>query len=69
MTPDGTPLLGPTSLPNLHIAIGHGTLGWTMATGTGRVMADLLSGRAPEIDIEGLTLDRYGARATSRVER
>lgn len=60
MTPDGTPVLGPTRYPNLHLAAGHGTLGWTMAAGTGRVVADLLSGHTPEIDMEGLSLARYG---------
>ena len=59
MTPDGTPVLGPTRYANLHLSTGHGTLGWTMAAGTGRVMADLLTGRKPEIDMEGLTLARY----------
>jgi len=59
MTPDGTPVLGGTRLPNLYLATGHGTLGWTMAAGTGRVMADLISGRAPAIDMAGLTVDRY----------
>lgn len=62
MTPDGPPLLGPTRYPNLHLATGHGTLGWTMAAGTGRVVADLLAGRAPEIDLEGLTLARFATR-------
>ena len=60
MTPDGTPVIGPTRYPNLWLATGHGTLGWTMAAGTGRVVADLLSGRTPEIDMTGLTLARYG---------
>ncbi len=59
MTPDGTPILGPTRLKNLWLATGHGTLGWTMAVGTGRLMADWMSGRTPEIDTEGLTLARY----------
>ena len=59
MTPDGTPIVGPTRYPNLLLATGHGTLGWTMAAGTGRVIADLLSGRAPEIALDGLTLERY----------
>jgi D-amino-acid dehydrogenase len=59
MTPDGTPILGPTRLPNLWLATGHGTLGWTMATGTGRLLADWMSGRPPEIDTEGLSIDRY----------
>jgi len=59
MTPDGTPIVGPTPLPNLLLATGHGTLGWTMAAGTGRVIADLVSGRKPAIDIDGLTMARY----------
>ena len=59
MTPDGTPIVGPTPLPNLYLATGHGTLGWTMAAGTGRVMADLISDRKPEIDLDGLTVARY----------
>ena len=61
MTPDGTPILGGTQNPNLYLATGHGTLGWTMAAGTGRVMADVISGRAPEINMEGLTVERYQA--------
>jgi len=59
MTPDGTPIIGGTRFPNLYLSTGHGTLGWTMAAGTGRVMADLVSGRAPEISLAGLTVDRY----------
>ena len=59
MTPDGTPIIGATPYANLHLATGHGTLGWTMAAGTGRVLADLLSGRKPEISTEGLTMARY----------
>jgi D-amino-acid dehydrogenase len=59
MTPDGTPLVGATPYANLLLATGHGTLGWTMAAGTGRVIADLLSGRAPEIPLDGLTMARY----------
>ena len=59
MTPDGTPVMGGTRLENLTLATGHGTLGWTMATGTGRAIADLLGGRKPEIDFDGLTAARY----------
>jgi len=59
MTPDGTPVVGATRLPNLYLATGHGTLGWTMSAGTGRVMADIISGRTPGIDMSGLTVDRY----------
>ena len=59
MTPDGTPIVGTTPIANLLMATGHGTLGWTMAAGTGRVIADLVSGRQPEIDVEGLNMARY----------
>ena len=59
MTPDGTPIVGATRLPNLYLATGHGTLGWTMAAGTGRVIADLVSGRKPQIDVAGLGVERY----------
>ena len=59
MTPDGTPIVGPTPIRNLWIATGHGTLGWTMAAGTGRLLADWMSGRPTEIDVEGLTVARY----------
>lgn len=59
MTPDGTPIVGPTPYANLLLATGHGTLGWTMAAGTGQVIADLVSGRTPEIPIDGLTMARY----------
>jgi D-amino-acid dehydrogenase len=59
MTPDGTPLVGPTPIANLFLATGHGTLGWTMAAGTARVIADVVSGRAAGIDLDGLTIARY----------
>ena len=62
MTPDGTPIIGGTRYANLYLATGHGTLGWTMAAGTGRVLADLVSGRRPAIDIDGLTLERSSRR-------
>ena len=60
MTPDGTPIVGTTPVQNLLLATGHGTLGWTMAAGTGRVIADLISGRQPEIDVSALGVSRYG---------
>jgi D-amino-acid dehydrogenase len=59
MTPDGTPIVGGTPIANLYLGTGHGTLGWTMAAGTGRVLADLISGRKPEIAMDGLTMARY----------
>jgi D-amino-acid dehydrogenase len=59
MTPDGTPIIGPTPVNKLWLATGHGTLGWTMACGTGRVIADLISGKKPEIDVAALAMSRY----------
>lgn len=62
MTPDGPPVIGPTQYTNLHLNTGHGTLGWTMSCGSGRVLADMLSGKKPEIDVSALTVDRYNHR-------
>ncbi|MDE1570375.1 D-amino acid dehydrogenase [Aquabacter sediminis] len=63
MTPDGTPIIGATRYANLFTNTGHGTLGWTMACGSGRVLADLVSGRQAEIDTTDLSVDRYAAAA------
>ena len=54
MTPAGPPFLGAGRHENLFFNTGHGHMGWTMACGSGRVVADLILGRAPEIDPEGL---------------
>jgi D-amino-acid dehydrogenase len=62
MTPDGPPVIGATHYSNLHLNTGHGTLGWTMACGSGRVLADLLSGRKPDIDTTELAIGRYDHR-------
>jgi D-amino-acid dehydrogenase len=59
MTPDGTPIIGPTLYPNLFINAGHGTLGWTMACGSGRILAELVNGRNPEIETADLGLARF----------
>ncbi len=59
MTPDGTPIVGPTRLPNLFINAGHGTLGWTMACGSGRLIADIMSGAPSAIARDDLALSRY----------
>ncbi|MBT9245804.1 D-amino acid dehydrogenase [Gemmobacter fulvus] len=59
MTPDGTPILGRSPIGNLFLNTGHGTLGWTMACGSGRVLADVISGRAAEIDASDLGFARY----------
>jgi len=61
MTPDGTPVIGATSYDNLWLNTGHGTLGWTMSCGSGRLLADMISGVRPEIETGDLTLSRYAA--------
>ncbi len=60
MLPDGPPVLGATPIKNLYLNVGHGSTGWAMAAGCGMVLADILSGRVPQIDMDGLTLARYG---------
>jgi D-amino-acid dehydrogenase len=62
MTPDGPPIIGATRYANLHLNTGHGTLGWTMACGSGRVLADMLSGRKADIDTGELAMSRYEHR-------
>jgi len=54
MTPDGPPVVGRGRYRNLLFDTGHGHMGWTMACGTGRIVADLLAGRRPEHDTAGL---------------
>jgi len=60
MLPDGAPLIGATPVRGVYVNIGHGGNGWAMAAGSGKLVADLVSGRAPDIDTDGLTLSRYG---------
>ena len=59
MTPDGTPIVGRTPLPNLFLNTGHGTLGWTMSCGSGQLLADLISGKQPAIQSDDLSVHRY----------
>jgi len=68
MTPDGTPIVGPTALPNLYLNTGHGTLGWTMSCGSGQLLADLMSGRKPAIMAHDLAVERY-TRSAALSER
>lgn len=59
MTPDGTPVIGPTKVQGLFLNTGHGTLGWTMSCGSARVISDIVSGRKAEIDATDLAISRY----------
>ncbi len=59
MTPDGPPMFGKIRHDNLYFNAGQGHMGWTMACGSGRVVTDLIAGRQPEIEIAGMTADKY----------
>lgn len=59
MTPDSTPVIGATKIDNLFLNTGHGTLGWTMACGSGHVISDIISGTRPAIETADLALSRY----------
>jgi D-amino-acid dehydrogenase len=59
MTPDGTPIVGRTPVPNLFLNTGHGTLGWTMSCGSGQLLADVISGKQPAIRSDDLSVHRY----------
>jgi len=56
VTPSGTPILDRSPIRNLYIAAGHGHLGWTMGCGSGQIVADMITGRTPAIDMEGFAL-------------
>lgn len=60
MTPDSTPVIGPTKIGNLYLNTGHGTLGWTMACGSAQVLSDIISRRVPAIETADLSIARYG---------
>ena len=60
MTPDGAPVIGKTPYRNLFLSTGGGSNGWTTACGVGRVTADVVSGKTPEIDVSDLGLARFG---------
>ena len=59
MTPDSTPIIGKTPIANLYLNTGHGTLGWTMSCGSGKLVADIVLERAADISTEGLSVERY----------
>jgi D-amino-acid dehydrogenase len=58
MLPDGPPLLGATGVPGVWVNLGHGSSGWALACGSARVVADLVAGEEPELDVEGLGVER-----------
>ena len=59
LTPDGVPVLGRSRYANLYLNTGHGTLGWTLAAGSGQVVADLIGGQTPALDMSRYGVDRF----------
>jgi D-amino-acid dehydrogenase len=59
MLPDGPPVLGASGVPGLWLNLGHGAYGWSMSCGSARIMADLIAGHNPEIDLQGLSMERF----------
>lgn len=59
ITPDGPPIIGESGLPGVWLNTGHGPLGWTLACGAARIVADRMHGRTPAIPLDGLTLERF----------
>ena len=57
-TPDGPPIVGKTPFSNLYMNTGHGTLGWTQAAGSARLLADVMSNKPTEIPLSGLNIER-----------
>lgn len=68
-TPDGTPIIGATRYRNLFLNTGHGTLGWTMACGSGSLLADLIAKKRPQISAQGLDISRYDSGSEARGHR
>ena len=58
MMPDGPPLIGSSGIPGVWLNLGHGSSGWALSCGSARLLADLMAGKAPDIDPDGLGIDR-----------
>ena len=56
MTPNGAPIFGRGKMDNLYFNTGHGHLGWTMCTGSAKITSNLILGKIPDLDLEGMTL-------------
>lgn len=58
MLPDGPPIVGATNIPGVWLNIGHGSSGWALSCGSAKALADQISGRSPEINLQGFGLER-----------
>lgn len=62
MLPDGPPVIGPSGIPGVWLNLGHGSSGWALSCGSARALADSLSGRQTDVDLEGLGIERLNLR-------
>jgi D-amino-acid dehydrogenase len=62
MLPDGPPIVGPSGIASVWLNLGHGSSGWALSCGSARALADSLSGRQADIDLEGLGIERLNLR-------
>lgn len=58
MLPDGPPIIGASGVSGVWLNLGHGASGWTLACGSARAVADSINGKSPDIDLQGLGLER-----------
>ena len=66
MLPDGPPILGASGIPGVWLNLGHGSSGWALSCGSARVVADLMAGQEPGVDLEGLGVERLLRAEASR---
>ena len=59
MLPDGPPVLGGSGIPGVWLNLGHGSSGWALSCGCARSVADLVGGRAPQLDLAGFSARRF----------
>ena len=59
MLPDGPPIIGPSGTPGIWLNLGHGSSGWALSCGSARAIADLIAQRQPEVDLSGMTVERF----------
>jgi len=58
MLPDGPPIIGESGVAGLWLNLGHGSSGWALSCGSARALADLMAGKAAEVNMEGLSVAR-----------
>lgn len=58
--PDGAPIVGASGVPGLWLNLGHGASGWALSCGSARVLADLMAGRSPDLDVNAFGIERLG---------